>query len=76
MEQIEAVSKAVIKFLEQNRLIEKTVTLSSIVDYVVSANANTSVVDEYDFLDYSEVKALEDLMNLKAFNQFPALQQQ
>lgn len=76
VEQIEAVSKAVIRFLEQNRLIEKTVTISSIVDYVVSANANTSVVDEYDFLDYSEVKALEDLMNLKAFNQFPALQQQ
>jgi len=32
--------------------------------------------DQYDFLEFSEVKALENLLNLKSSNTFPAINQQ
>ena len=42
----------------------------------MAANSNTNLIDDYDYLDFSEVKALEDLLNIKTSNSFPAINQQ
>lgn len=75
-EQIEAVSKSVLQYLITRELLDKEVEIRDIVDFVMSANSNTSLIDEYDYLDFSEVKALEDLLNKKTTNTFPAINQQ
>lgn len=75
-EQVEIIAKQVLQFLSQNKLLTKETTLSEVVDYVVASTNNTNQPDEYDFLDFSEVKALENLMNQKTANSFPLLNQQ
>ncbi len=75
-DQIEAVSKAVLQFLVTKNLLEQEVEIRDIVDFVMAANSNTNLIDNYDYLDFSEVKALEDLLNIKTSNSFPAINQQ
>ena len=75
-DQIEAISRSVLQYLIQNKLILKEITLSDVVDYVVAQANNTDLQDTYEFLDFSEVKALEDLLNQKTVNTFPVLNQQ
>ncbi len=75
-EQIEAVSKAVIQFLVTKKMLDKELEIRDIVDFVMAANSNTNLIDDYDYLDFSEVKALEDLLNIKTSNIFPAINQQ
>ena len=75
-EQIEAVSKAVIQFLVTKKMLDKELEIRDIVDFVMAANSNTNLIDNYDYLDFSEVKALEDLLNIKTSNSFPAINQQ
>jgi DNA sulfur modification protein DndD len=75
-EQIEAISKSVIQYLTQKKLLTKEVTLTDIVDFVIALNNNSSINDEYEYLDFSEVKALEELMSVKTSNSFPVLNQQ
>lgn len=75
-EQIEAISKTIIQYLAENKLVLKELTVSELVDYVIASSSNPATVDEYDFLEFSEVKALEGLFNVKSSNAFPALNQQ
>lgn len=75
-EQIEAISKTTLEYLKNKKLLTGDVLLSDIVDYVLSVSSNPSKKDEYDFIDYSEVKALEDLLNIRVNNTFPSLNQQ
>jgi DNA sulfur modification protein DndD len=75
-DQIEAISRSVLQYLIQNKLILKEITLSDVVDYVVAQANNTDLQDSYEFLDFSEVKALEDLLSQKTVNTFPVLNQQ
>ena len=75
-EQIVAISKTIIKYLKENFLILKDITAQELLDYVLASSKNTDYDDEYDFLEFSEVKALENLLNLKTSNNFPALNQQ
>ena len=75
-EQIEAISKTTLEYLKNKKLLTSDVLLSDIVDYVLSVSSNPSKKDEYDFIDYSEVKALEDLLNIRVNNTFPSLNQQ
>lgn len=75
-DQIEAVSKAVLQFLVTKNLLEQEVEIRDIVDFVMATNSNTNLIDDYDYLDFSEVKALEDLLNIKTSNSFPAINQQ
>lgn len=75
-DQIEIISKLVMQYLTQNKLLLKEITLTELIDYVIASASNTSNTDEYDFLDFSEVKALENLMGLKMANTFPLLNQQ
>lgn len=75
-EQIEAISKTIIKYLTENNLVLKELTTTELVDYVIAASKNPSTVDEYEFLEFSEVKALESLFSIKSSNAFLALNQQ
>lgn len=75
-DQIEAISKSVLQYLQQNKLLLKDIALSELVDYVVAQISNPNLPDSYEFLDFSEVKALEDLLNQKTVNTFPVLNQQ
>ena len=75
-DQVEIIAKQVLQYLMQNKLLIKDITLAELVDFVVAATNNINQSDEYDFLDFSEVKALENLMNQKTSNSFPLLNQQ
>ncbi len=75
-EQIEAISKSIVNYLEENKLIEKPLSIEELVDYVVNTSKNTSNNDVYAFLEHSDVKALESLLLLKTINAFPLLEQQ
>ncbi len=75
-DQIEVISRTVLQYLTQNKLLLKDISLTDLVDYVIASNDNPNLPDEYDFLDFSEVKALEDLLNQKTTNTFPVLNQQ
>lgn len=76
VEQIEAISKSIIKYLEESKLVETKLNIDTIVDYVVNAAANVEKADVYAFLEHSDVKALESLLNIKTVNTFPVLEQQ
>lgn len=75
-EQIEAISKSIVQYLSENNLVLKAVTVEELVDYVIAKSGQSNEKDPYDFLEFSEVKALEDLLNMRAANTFPSLNQQ
>jgi len=75
-DQVEAISRSVLQYLKQNKLVSKEIVLSDLVDYVIISISNPNLSNDYDFLDFSEIKVLEDLLNPKTMNAFPALNQQ
>ena len=75
-EQIEAISTSVLQYLTEKQLVLKVVTVGELVDYVIAKLGQSNEKDSYDFLEFSEVKALENLLNMKAANTFPSLNQQ
>lgn len=75
-EQIEAISKSIVQYLSENNLVLKAVTVEELVDYVIAKSGQTNEKDPYEFLEFSEVKALEGLLNMRAANAFPSLNQQ
>lgn len=75
-EQIEAISKSIVQYLSENNLVLKAVTVDELVDYVIAKSGQSNEKDPYDFLEFSEVKALEGLLNMRAMNTFPTLNQQ
>ncbi len=75
-EQIEAISKSIVQYLSENNLVLKAVTVEELVDYVIAKSVQSNEKDPYDFLEFSEVKALEGLLNIRTANTFPSLNQQ
>lgn len=75
-EQIEAISKTIVQYLKENNLVLKEVTVPELVDYVMASSTKVQANDQYEFLEFSEVKALEGLLNTKTSNVFPSLNQQ
>lgn len=75
-EQIKAISKSIVQYLSENNLVLKAVTVEELVDYVIAKSGHINENDPYDFLEFSEVKALEGLLNMRAANTFPSLNQQ
>ena len=51
-EQIEAISKTIIKYLSENNLVLKELTVAELVDYVIASSNSPTTVDEYDFLEF------------------------
>jgi len=72
-EQVEAICYTVVQFLKQNKHIQQDVSFEEILDYVLEVSKNSNSNDEYDYLTFLEVKALEDLLNRKTINQYPTL---
>jgi len=75
-EQVETISATILQYLQQNSLVLADVKLEALVDYVLQASQNQPTKEEYSFLEFSEVKALENLLNNRASNPFPMLNQQ
>ncbi len=75
-EQIEAISYTFLEYLRQRKIPVNDITTSELVDYVISVAMNSAENNTWDFLDHSEVVALENLLNFKSSNPFPSLNQQ
>lgn len=75
-EQVEAISATVVKYLNENSLVLKEVTVAELVDYIIANSREEIVADKFDFLEFSEVKALEKLMTTAYTNPFQSLNQQ
>jgi len=75
-DKIEEISKIILHYLEKNKLLLNDVDLVELVNHVVSSTSQTSKNDAFDFLEASEVKALENLINIRSINAFPHLNQQ
>jgi DNA sulfur modification protein DndD len=75
-EQVETISFTILQYLQQNKLVLGEVKLEQLVNHVLRASQNIPVKNEYNFLEFSEVKALENLLNNRAANPFPILNQQ
>jgi DNA sulfur modification protein DndD len=75
-EQVESISFTILQYLQQNNLVLGEVKLEQLVNHVLRASQNMPVKDEYNFLEFSEVKALENLLNNRAANPFPMHNQQ
>lgn len=75
-EQVETISFTILQYLQQNKLVLGEVKLEQLVNHVLRASQHIPVKNEYNFLEFSEVKALENLLNNRAANPFPMLNQQ
>jgi DNA sulfur modification protein DndD len=75
-EQIEAISKSIVQYLSENNLVLKAVTVEELVDYVIAKSGQKNEKDPYEFLEFSEVKALEGLLSMRTANSFPSINQQ
>ena len=75
-EQIEAISKTIVQYLKENNLVLNEITVPELVDYVMASSTKVQANDQYAFLEFSEVRALEGLLNTKTSNVFPSLNQQ
>ena len=73
--QVEAISFSILKYFRDNNLILKEIALHELVDYVMANMKNNKEIDKYSFLEFSEIKALEDLLKMKSNNTFPMLNQ-
>lgn len=74
--QIESISFAILEYLRQTKSLAKEIALQDLVDYVMSAAKDSKGNASYDFLDYSEIHALEDLLSVTTNNIYPMLNQQ
>jgi DNA sulfur modification protein DndD len=74
-QQVEAISRTILNYLKENSLILKDISIEELVDYVISKAKNSNAKDDYSFLEHSEVKALEKLLNTSSLNSFPHLNQ-
>lgn len=75
-DQIEAISKTILDYLTANHLLLSALSLEELVNVVIGKSENKGIEDPYSFLEYSDVKAFEQLLQIKAANPFPRLNQQ
>ncbi|WP_247236435.1 AAA family ATPase [Telluribacter sp. SYSU D00476] len=75
-EQVEAISYTILEYLRQRKLVLQDIKLDEVIDHVLASTHTPPQSDPYDFLEFSEVKALENLVNTKNNNPFPILNQQ
>lgn len=75
-EQIESISSIIAKYLKENSLTLKEISVDELVNYVIAVSSPESNEDKYSFLEHSEVKALSNLLNGNYTNPYPNLHQQ
>jgi DNA sulfur modification protein DndD len=74
-EQIEAISSIIAKYLKENSLTLKEISVDELVNYVIAVSNPNSSEDRYSFLEHSEIKALNNLLNSNYTNPYPSLYQ-
>lgn len=74
-EQIKTIGDRILQYLKEQGIPLDNITVNELTDYVIAASKPKDILDEYAFLDFSEVKALEKLVNHRAINIYPALHQ-
>lgn len=72
-EQVSAISELILRFMTERKLLIESVNITELVDYVISNATGSNREEKYGFLEFSEVKALETLINNKSVNTFPSL---
>lgn len=75
VEQIETISQLITEYLKENALTLKEVTADELVNYILSKKGVSAGPDAYAFLEYSEIKGLEGLINIPFTNPFPQINQ-
>lgn len=74
-EQVEAISVSVLHFLKEKNITLEEVSLTEMVDYVLYNSKQINSDNVYNFLEFSEVKSLENLLKMNSNNPFPLLNQ-
>lgn len=72
-EQVSAISELIVRYMSEKKLLIESVSIAEIVDFVISNATGSNRDEKYSFLEFSEVKALEALINRKSVNTFPSL---
>jgi DNA sulfur modification protein DndD len=75
-DQVEAITKTILDYLVSNHFLLGSLSLQELIDVVIGNSENKQVEDPYSFLEYSDVRALEQLLQIKVPNPFPRLNQQ
>lgn len=75
-DQVTAIGELIIKYLRENKLLTDNIELSELIDYVIQNANGENSENLYGFLEFSEVKALEGMLNIRAVNNYPSLYQQ
>lgn len=73
LEQIKEVTAKIISYMKSKVLCPEDVDADDIINYVQRTQKQLERVDNYDFLDLSELEALQDLIKANAVNEFIAL---
>ncbi len=72
-EQIKEVTAKIISYMKSKVLCPQDVDADEIINYVQRTQKQLESVDQYSFLDDSEIEALQDLIKANAVNEFIAL---
>ena len=75
-EQIDAICRLVFKYLKENKIHLGSLTIEQVVDFVIVSMIKPNTENQYDFLEFSETKALEKLLQQNFTNTYPALSHQ
>lgn len=75
-DQVTAIGELIIKYLKESKLLTGNIELSELIDYVIQNANGENSENLYGFLEFSEVKALEGMLNTRAVNNYPSLYQQ
>lgn len=73
---ITAIATKVLEYLREFYGISREVDMNQMADYIASRQQQVSTLDEYDYLDASEVEALAHLLEAGANNDFIPLDKQ
>lgn len=73
---IVSIASKVLDYLKNYYGINKEVDIKKLADYVASRQLQVSTNDEYAYLDQSEIKALSDMVNNNAVNDFIQIDKQ
>lgn len=74
-EQIQLVTNAILQFLEKNKIPLSTISEQQIVEYLMGEWRTDKAKDPFHYLEFSELKALENLVNSPYNNPFLQLNQ-
>ncbi|RYF90449.1 MAG: DNA sulfur modification protein DndD [Chitinophagaceae bacterium] len=75
-EVIEKIATKVVEYLREKNQLVGTLSLPELVQHIIEQEGGKQELNEYGFLEPSELKALEQLVNSPFKNSFPTISQQ